>query len=328
MHERTFGQFARVLIDIDLLQPLRYKLLVERKGFAFFVDLEYEHIPAFCTECKMIGHNLDNCKRWNMEELRITKDNNIKHKAPETKKIYVQAKDGRPQQAKSKEVINVETINVEDVNQPVLNIIESSNHEVEPSKQPVINNIAETNTANAGSSSHEQGDCVPVLCPVEPGEMLRMQDRQLEAEINEGSDDGWSTDSQESFVNNTQLVENEEQAAGANDHVHNNSAASQQHLTTPLNPIVGETSKFVENNQLPERVIKDMAFLKESWANMTEADEAAQQNVADDTSPMDSNDVGFQIHMSKQQKKAQKKLKQSSRDSYATRSKVPLKPFR
>jgi hypothetical protein len=95
-----------------------------------------------------------------------------------------------------------------------------------------------------------------------------------------------------------------------------------------LNPIVGETSKFVENNQLPERVIKDMAFLKESWANMTEADEAAQQNVADDTSPMDSNDVGFQIHMSKQQKKAQKKLKQSSRDSYATRSKVPLKPFR
>jgi hypothetical protein len=31
MHERTFGQFVRVLVDIDLLQPLRYKLLVERK---------------------------------------------------------------------------------------------------------------------------------------------------------------------------------------------------------------------------------------------------------------------------------------------------------
>jgi hypothetical protein len=36
MHERTFGQFARILVDIDLLQLLRYKLLVERKGFAFF----------------------------------------------------------------------------------------------------------------------------------------------------------------------------------------------------------------------------------------------------------------------------------------------------
>jgi hypothetical protein len=96
-----------------------------------------------------------------------------------------------------------------------------------------------------------------------------------------------------------------------------------------LNPIVGETSKIDETNQLPERVVRDMAFLKESWANMTEADDAAQQNVADDTSPMeDSNDTGFQIHMSKHQKKAQKKLKQSSRDSYATRSKVRPKPFR
>jgi hypothetical protein len=38
--ERTFGQFARVFVDIDLSQTLRYKLLLERKGFAFYVDLE------------------------------------------------------------------------------------------------------------------------------------------------------------------------------------------------------------------------------------------------------------------------------------------------
>jgi hypothetical protein len=62
MHERSFGKFARVLIDIDLMQPLMYKLLVGRKGFAFFVDLEYEHIPAFCSECKMIGHSFENVK--------------------------------------------------------------------------------------------------------------------------------------------------------------------------------------------------------------------------------------------------------------------------
>jgi hypothetical protein len=188
MNERTFGQFARVLIDIDLLQPLRYKLLVERKGFAFFVDLEYEHIPAFCTECKLIGHNLDNCKRWNMEELRATKDNNIKHKAPEKKKVYVQAKDGRPQQAKSKEVINVEAINVENTNQPVPNNIEGNNNEKAPSSQPVINNIDENNTANVtGSSSHEPSRGVPVLCPVDPNEVLRLQDKQLKAEINDVS---------------------------------------------------------------------------------------------------------------------------------------------
>jgi hypothetical protein len=86
MHERTFGQFARVLIDIDLLQPLRYKLLVKRKGFAFFVDLEYEHIPDFPPECKMIGHSIDNCYRWKKEEeLRGNKENITRQKVPEKK---------------------------------------------------------------------------------------------------------------------------------------------------------------------------------------------------------------------------------------------------
>jgi hypothetical protein len=67
---------------------------------------------------------------------------------------------------------------------------------------------------------------------------------------------------------------------------------------------------------------------KITWANMTEADEEVQQNEANPSPIEDSNDTGFQIHLSKNQKKAQKKLKQSSRDSYATRSKVPPKPFR
>lgn len=36
MMERTFGQFARVLVDMDVTQELRFKVLVERKGYAFF----------------------------------------------------------------------------------------------------------------------------------------------------------------------------------------------------------------------------------------------------------------------------------------------------
>lgn len=35
--ERSFGHFARVLVDIDLSQELRYRVLVERKGYAFFL---------------------------------------------------------------------------------------------------------------------------------------------------------------------------------------------------------------------------------------------------------------------------------------------------
>lgn len=42
---------------------LRYKVLVEGRGFAFFVEREYENLPDFCVNYNMIGHSLNNCKR-------------------------------------------------------------------------------------------------------------------------------------------------------------------------------------------------------------------------------------------------------------------------
>lgn len=63
MFDRTFGLFARVLIDIDLEKERLYRVLVERKGFAMFVDLDYEQIPEFCTSCRMIGHQISNCRK-------------------------------------------------------------------------------------------------------------------------------------------------------------------------------------------------------------------------------------------------------------------------
>jgi hypothetical protein len=68
MFERTFGQYARVLVDMDLSQTRRYKVLVERKGYAFFVDLDYENLPDFCTHCNMVGHYVDNCKKLQSQE--------------------------------------------------------------------------------------------------------------------------------------------------------------------------------------------------------------------------------------------------------------------
>ncbi|XP_058783669.1 uncharacterized protein LOC131658389 [Vicia villosa] len=61
--ERPFGHFVRVLVDMDLTKELRYKVLVERQGFAFFVELEYEKLPEFCNHCICIGHNTSKCKR-------------------------------------------------------------------------------------------------------------------------------------------------------------------------------------------------------------------------------------------------------------------------
>jgi hypothetical protein len=111
MHERTFGQFARVLVDMDLSQPLRYKVLVERKGFAFFVEIEYENIPDFCNVCQIIGHHVDNCKRWNKEEeVKLDKETLVKKKQPvEPKKNFVPLKDGRSQLNKNNDLIIVDS---------------------------------------------------------------------------------------------------------------------------------------------------------------------------------------------------------------------------
>jgi hypothetical protein len=66
--ERTFGHFARVLIDIDLSKELRYEVLVERTGYAFFVELEYENLPDFCVFCKAVGHNVEVCRKANKRD--------------------------------------------------------------------------------------------------------------------------------------------------------------------------------------------------------------------------------------------------------------------
>jgi len=40
--KRTFRQYARVLMDTDFSRHLFYEIMVEREGFAFPVEVEYE----------------------------------------------------------------------------------------------------------------------------------------------------------------------------------------------------------------------------------------------------------------------------------------------
>ena len=70
--ERTFGHFARVLVDLDLSKELKYEVLVERKGFAFFVELEYEKLPEFCDYCKLVGHNSVVCRKFTKDDVEGT----------------------------------------------------------------------------------------------------------------------------------------------------------------------------------------------------------------------------------------------------------------
>ena len=44
---RTFGHYARILVDIDLLKKACDEILVEREDYAFKVEVQYERRPLF-----------------------------------------------------------------------------------------------------------------------------------------------------------------------------------------------------------------------------------------------------------------------------------------
>jgi hypothetical protein len=113
--DRSFGHFARVLVDIYLTTTLRYKVLVERKGFAFFVELGYENLPNFCDKCKIIGHASSYCKRFPDKAV----DQEIKK--VHTKKTFV-VKD--PNKKQGSDVGDLEAEKINEGKQPLTEIID------------------------------------------------------------------------------------------------------------------------------------------------------------------------------------------------------------
>lgn len=83
---RSFGQYARVLVDVDLMHDLRDQILFERAGYAFFVDVVYERLPSFCSSCKIVGHSFESCKKRAKEVSRKLVDPKGE---PRKKQIYV-----------------------------------------------------------------------------------------------------------------------------------------------------------------------------------------------------------------------------------------------
>jgi hypothetical protein len=207
------------------------------------------------------------------------------------------------------------------VEKEIINVEKSGNK----SPQHLIEAFNLADPVQEGTTFKQQNmlETRPILAPVSPKSLLLAQDKQLENELND--DDGdWSTDSQASVVKDSQdddggmyLVE-----AACVEGNHNKELVL-VNTPTPVVPQAGGESSNPDALPTPSRVANDMAFLKESWANMVEAEDNTNQMMENT-----SHDEGFQIHLSKNKKKAQKKLMQSSRDSYATRSRVPPKPFR
>lgn len=59
----VFGQFARLLVEVDFQTNLQETDMIDRGEKSFFVELFYENIPAFCTSCKQIRHEVTNCRK-------------------------------------------------------------------------------------------------------------------------------------------------------------------------------------------------------------------------------------------------------------------------
>jgi hypothetical protein len=135
---------------------LRYKVLVERKGYAFFVDLEYENIPPYCVHCKMIGHHVDICKKLHPVDIeKNDKENFNRRQGKAPVKQYALAHDGRKDEGKQPLVINVEAStskivdNVEKEKNTKADNIDVQNFE-ELRRSPVLQYVG-----NEGNASHK-----------------------------------------------------------------------------------------------------------------------------------------------------------------------------
>lgn len=96
--ERTFGHYARVLVDMNFSQELVHRILVERKGYAFYVDIEYENLPDFCTNCQCTGHYVEICKRLLNNDKQVAQAEQKKNTVGDVNKIHKnQRKDNKDQ---------------------------------------------------------------------------------------------------------------------------------------------------------------------------------------------------------------------------------------
>ncbi|KAM7501096.1 hypothetical protein LguiA_025510 [Lonicera macranthoides] len=75
---REFCMYARILIDVDLQHPLPSRVLVEREGFSFEVNVSFEKLPNFCTHCSIVGHFVGECRALKRVQEESSKVNDLK----------------------------------------------------------------------------------------------------------------------------------------------------------------------------------------------------------------------------------------------------------
>jgi hypothetical protein len=254
----------------------------------------------------MIGHYVENCKNLqaqehNKKEVDTKMKSKLEKPKPRLEKKYVQTNVGIMEQDKVNEVIDVDVSKhtVDGIkSQPVIVDDQASESSKSVPQALTVTSPAEVEQHNKFSMLVN----VDVEADVVPNQPVIDADIDVEFDVNDQHDNV--------LENNDVVLED-----------NFDSDSSQDSAFVDATQFQNET--VTEPVMTPERVQKDMNFLKQSWANMAEQEEQ-------DTSTKEQQqcDEGFQIKLSKQQKKTQKKLSQSSKDSYATKSKVNQRPFK
>jgi hypothetical protein len=289
--EREFGHFARVLVDMDLKKEPLYRVLVERIGFAFFVDFEFENRPEYCHFCNNIGHNQSYCKRV-APDLKKTDDS----KAPQQpkKKEYRVVKDH--QKESTDPVIEV------------VNLVHSPQKAVEV--DPILEGLLRNYDGNNTPVEVDISSPVPVIVPNSP--VTQVNDEPV---LNSSSDSEFVDATQPEF---NDVANNDSN----NDDVANTSEFNDLHNS----PIHNVSAENANSSVTPPRVVQDMTFLKNSWANLAdlEAEDLTDNEVEvvvepNATIPVEEKvDEPFQTVL----KKRNRKKKPVANNTYSTRSKV------
>jgi hypothetical protein len=305
--DRTFGHFARVLVDMDLTQQMHYRVLVERKDFAFFVEIEYENIPSYCSHCLKIGHYVDDCKFLNRNKEAL----NAKAPIEEGRKEFRIANDGRKKQGN----IVTDPIVVEDVAEKSKNVTDENNRaKTSKSHDKTLDRVVVQNNRFEALVHQELVT-------------YKEQDAELEMEINADIQNNGTTVAEEiSSSHDTEFVDNTQQSPLLN----RNTNVDQLEVHGPILHRIDNVEQLEGNldevqlnkDRLMEIEKKNKEFLEHSWANIA-ADEEAEQNLLQhlEKDPQD----GFQVVV--RGKSVKKKV--PTKSSYATRHKTGNpKPFK
>jgi len=275
MVERTFRHFSRVLVDVDLSQDLRYKVLVERKNYAFFVNFEYENLPNYSIHCNKIGHYIDVCIFANKLDGNTDADK-TKKTNKETRKEYVPIRDGRAKQGRN------------DANPIVINGNNERNMSAPPvnkGKSPIKDQHTDITCNNKEVENYipkksNRFDAL-LLVDKEHNDDIRVTmknaDIQLEDELNKelqenqlnANDQSGRSEDEDHSSKCSEFVEASNMDI-FEEHADRNEVNSGKSVDPTL--ALANLQELERNNK---------AFLDQSWANIVENDEAEQRLLND-----------------------------------------------